>query len=135
MTLLEKRCYFENKKMVYLVNDELGRTKVGITKDLTSRISAIKCNSGFNIKYVACSFLLDYSTATKIERTILKHFESKKGIGEWLKVPYQEIYNYANTLTEMCLFSVSYVEKMGNFKFTEMLEKYQSELTQKEVLL
>lgn len=132
MTLLEKRYHFKNRQMIYLINDEIGRTKVGITNDLTNRMRFIRCNSGFNIKYIACSFLLEHSTALKIEQAILKHFEQQKGIGEWLKANYQEIYDYANTLTEMCLFSVNYVETMSDFKFTEMLEQYQSA---KEVIL
>ena len=64
-----------DKKFIYVLSDELGRIKFGITNNITKRISQISNATGLNIKNLYASAS---PHARYLERKLLEYFNNYK---------------------------------------------------------
>lgn len=71
-----------DKKFIYVLSDELGRIKFGITNNVAKRISQISNATGLNIKNVYVSVS---SHARYLEQKLLEYFNNYRLNGtEWI---------------------------------------------------
>lgn len=125
-------------KHIYVILSENGNVKIGVSKNVEKRISAIKGASGYKIK--DCFVTEKCSNAFEIEKMAHEYFKEKRLFGEWFKADFKEAVDVVKSLHEnFSRFSeakqeVDTTETMklifgnmpfeGNYKFSdEFIEK------------
>lgn len=68
-------------KLVYLMSNEIGRTKIGVSDDPVKRAKNITTSSGLYTKLLAC-WNVD-KISTEVEKFLLEHYSEFKTYGEW----------------------------------------------------
>lgn len=87
----------EEEGKVYLIRNEEGRQKIGMTKNLKVRIKSLSMASGQELTLVTtyCPHNVEYN---KLERMLHNHYSDKRGIGEWFHMEVS-----AEEFLEVCL--------------------------------
>lgn len=80
-------------KSIYVIhNSKVGIVKLGVSNNVNSRISTIKCSSGMNVDLLyVTSPIYNYD---EIESKIHSEFEENRGIGEWFHIDPNEAIEY-----------------------------------------
>lgn len=87
MNVIEK-----SKQCVYIILADNGKVKIGRTKDVKTRLSALKHSGGFEINdYYNTEYC---SNAYYIEKEMHKHYSEFKKIGEWFEISFPESVEY-----------------------------------------
>lgn len=107
--------YFKNRKPIYkqkhcvfILENENGLVKFGISKDFKQRLSAIKSNELIPLTQWYSSEY--YSNAKEILDILCRKYDSKKYKGNWFNLNYQEGLNQLITLCN----------KLGNQNFIQI---------------
>lgn len=77
--------HFKHKQKVYLMLNEIGNYKIGISNDPKYRKNALETASGIKITIVAYWGVED--KAINIEKKLHKHFKQYRKLGEWFTFP------------------------------------------------
>lgn len=73
---------------VYIIEDELGRIKIGATIRPHQRIRAIETSTGLEVVQLSmCGPISDY---LGLERRLHQHFKHQRIMGEWFTTPFEE---------------------------------------------
>lgn len=88
-----------NKQYVYLMENEMGRFKIGISHDVENRRMQLQGSSGLYIKIVAYYKPL-YRQASDIEKQLHSLFAKYRTLGEWFQFPDTYSKEKFNTLCE-----------------------------------
>jgi len=109
------------KDIVYLINADDDRFKIGITteKGLATRVKQLQTGSSAEL-----CLITTYKTkyASLIEKTLHRQFQSKKIIGEWFQLTPQEVF----TFTETCSIidnNIKILEEQNNDYILKTLKK------------
>jgi len=94
--------YILNKSLYLIYNKEIKRIKIGITNDINSRLSSLKCSSGCELELIYCSEKLKNSEY--VEKKLHDFYKDSRHIGEWFNCV------DVNPIIE---FSKIYIEKYG----------------------
>lgn len=82
----------KSKQCVYIILADNGKVKIGRTKDVKTRLSALKHSGGFEINdYYNTEYC---SNAYYIEKEMHKHYSEFKKIGEWFEISFPESVEY-----------------------------------------
>jgi hypothetical protein len=76
---------YQNEQLVYvLLNKDTNRVKIGITRDIKSRVSTIQCSCGcyIDVLYTSCVLI----NASGIEKLIHSKFAENRHLGEWFNI-------------------------------------------------
>lgn len=76
----------ENNQYVYLMQNEFGRFKIGISQDVEKRRGQLQTGSGFYIKIIGY-YKPQYRYAGDVEKHLHKLFAKYRTIGEWFEFP------------------------------------------------
>lgn len=79
---MTKRYDVTDSQYLYFMINEIGRTKIGISKDPIKRARAITTGSGMLVKCLK-SWRMEETTALEVEQAILKRYAQYKTFGEW----------------------------------------------------
>ena len=86
-----KKESINNAKVVYIISDNEGNLKIGVTKDYEKRIKVLENTSG---RKIVNKFKTPYcSNAYEIETKLLNVYSSKRLKGEWFKCDFNEVVN------------------------------------------
>jgi hypothetical protein len=109
------------KDIIYLINADDDRYKIGITseKGLQKRIKNLQTGSSCELRLIT-SYKTKY--ASTIEKTLHRQFQSKKIIGEWFQLTNQEVF----TFTDICSNienNIKILEKENNHYILKTLKR------------
>lgn len=74
-------------KSIYVVENENGKVKIGVSQDVCGRIQTLSSQGGFMVKNLF--YTLPCSNSYEIEHSLHTYFGGKRINGEWFDVDYQ----------------------------------------------
>lgn len=91
-------------KSIYVVENEHGMVKIGVSQNVTGRIATLSKQGGFNVNNLyqskACS------NAYKIENHIHKKLKANSVKGEWFKIEFETAVEFVDSIfKDMANFS------------------------------
>lgn len=86
----------EKMKSIYVLENELGNVKIGVSCNVEGRVNNLSRQGGFNIKNLF--YTMPCSNAYKIERMLHKKFLRKRINGEWFEEDFSKAVCEANKL-------------------------------------
>ncbi len=86
----------ERKALYVVTHDYTELTKIGVSKDINSRIKAIRTSVGADLKVYYESPMID--NWKEIETEVIQKFKTEETAGEWVKARPKEIIAYIKTI-------------------------------------
>lgn len=98
---------------IYVIEDNLGRVKIGKSINPEQRFKTISSTAGINIiKKHVTGYSANYS---RIESIALGHFTNEKRIGEWISADFDEVVSYVDYVYKSIGIFHKPKEKEDNF--------------------
>lgn len=93
--------YSQGRKLVYVFNMGNGTVKIGITNNVAERRRTIMFSSGLFIAQFCQTQLLPEKEAMLVESTCHTHFDDRRVLGEFFRVPYQEAKEFLASISSI----------------------------------
>ena len=85
---------------VYIMKNELGRYKIGISSNVENRLRSLKTASGYRIKVLRTFLLEDRRSAQRLENLLHTKFKKNRKLGEWFDFTEEVLPGVYNTAVE-----------------------------------
>jgi|GEM_PF-4915666 len=84
------------EKVLYLIENEFSRVKIGITSSIDKRVKIIEKIGGF---FIIKKYYVKNAETSYLKTKMHKKFEPHRVIGLWFDIDFKEAVDYLNTLT------------------------------------